>query len=122
MRATQQRIVINDLTISCRIGVTDKERANLQRLRINLTLDVQPAPPRLDRITEVVDYGALAAKLRDVCTRVEFRLLETLAGRLAATCFQDHRVERVRVRIEKLDRYPDIAAIGCETTYERGAT
>ncbi len=120
MRATRQRIVINDLTIACRIGVTDKERANLQRLRINLTLDIQPAPPRLDRISEVVDYGALASKVRDVCTEAEFRLLETLAGRLAATCFEDHRVERVCVRIEKLDRYPDMAAIGSEMTYERG--
>ncbi len=120
MRATQQRIVITDLTIACRIGVTDKERANLQRLRINLTLDVQPVPPRLDRITEVVDYGKLAAKVRDACTTAEFRLLETLTGRLAATCFQDDRVERVCVRIEKLDRYPDMAAIGCETIYERG--
>jgi dihydroneopterin aldolase len=122
LRATQQRIVVNDLTIACRIGVTDKERANLQRLRINLILDVQPIPPRLDRITEVVDYGTLAAQIRDVCAKAEFRLLETLAGRLAATCFQDHRVERARVRIEKLDRYPDMAAIGCEMTYERGDT
>ena len=122
MRATRQRIVINDLTIACRIGVTDKERANLQRLRINLTLDVQPAPPRLDRITEVVDYGTLASQIRDVCGKAEFRLLETMAGRLAATCFQDDRVERACVRIEKLDRYPDMAAIGCETTYERGET
>ncbi len=122
MRATQQRIVISDLTIACRIGVTDKERANLQRLRINLRLDVRPAPPRLDRISEVVDYGALASKIRDSCSKAEFRLLETLAGQLAATCFQDHRVERVRVRVEKLDRYPDMAAIGCETTYERSET
>jgi len=119
MRATRQRIVINDLTIACRIGVTEKERANLQRLRINLTLDIQPVAPRLDRISEVVDYGALASKVRDVCTSVEFRLLETLAGRLAATCFEDHRVERVCVRVEKLDRYPDMAAIGSEMTYTK---
>jgi len=122
LRATRQRIVVSDLILACRIGVTDNERANLQRLRINLTLDVRPAPPRLDRIAEVVDYGTLAAQIRGVCAEAEFRLLETLAGRLAAACFQDRRVERARVRIEKLDRYPDMAAIGCETTYERGET
>jgi dihydroneopterin aldolase len=122
MRTTQQRIVITDLTIACRIGVTDEERASVQRLRINLTLDVRPAPPRLDRLTEVVDYGKLASRLRQVCAEVEFRLLETLAGRLAATCFEDDRVACARVRVEKLDRYPDMAAIGCETTYERSDT
>jgi len=119
MRATRQRIVINDLTVACRIGVTDKERAKHQRLRINLTLDVQPSLPRLDRIGEVVDYGALAAKVRDVCAEAEVRLLESLAGQLAGTCFEDSRVKRARVRIEKLDRYTDMFAIGCETTFER---
>ncbi len=120
MRAAQQRIIISDLTVACRIGVTDKERANHQRLRINLILDVRPSPPRLDRIGEVVDYGALATKLREVCSEAEFRLLESLAGQLASMCFEDKRVERAHVRIDKLDRYADMAAIGCEATYERG--
>jgi dihydroneopterin aldolase len=119
MRTVRQRILINDLTVVCRIGVTDKERAQHQRLRINLTLDVQPSLPRLDRIGEVVDYGALAARVREVCAEAEVRLLESLAGQLAGTCFEDSRVQRARVRIEKLDRYTDMFAIGCETTFER---
>jgi len=119
MRAARQRILISDLTVACRIGVTDKERANHQRLRINLALDVRPSPPRLDRIGEVVDYGALATKVREVCSEAEFRLLESLAGQLASMCFEDNRVERAHVRIDKLDRYADMAAIGCEATYER---
>lgn len=122
MRAARQRILINDLTVVCRIGVTDKERAQHQRLRINLTLDVQPLLPRLDRIGEVVDYGALAARVREVCAEAEVRLLESLAGQLAGTCFEDSRVKRARVRIEKLDRYTDMFAIGCETTFERTGT
>ena len=122
MRAVRQRIIINDLTVVCRIGVTDKERAQHQRLRINLTLDVQPLLPRLDRIGEVVDYGALAARVREVCAEAEVRLLESLAGQLAGACFEDSRVSRARVRIEKLDRYTDMFAIGCETTFERTGT
>jgi len=119
LRATRQRILVRDLTVACSIGVTEEERAKHQRLCINLTLDVRAAPPQLDRISEVVDYGRLAAKVRGVCAEVEFRLLESLAGRLAGACFYDARVERVRVRIEKLDRYADMTAIGCEIVYDR---
>lgn len=122
MHAARQRILINDLTVVCRIGVTDKERAKHQRLRINLTLDVRPSLPRLDRIGEVVDYGALATRVREVCAEAEVRLLESLAAQLAGTCFEDSRVKRARVRIEKLDRYTDMFAIGCETTFERAGT
>ncbi|MFQ6017212.1 MAG: dihydroneopterin aldolase [Kiloniellaceae bacterium] len=114
-----QRIRLTDLTLDCRIGVTEEERAKRQRLRINIELEVRPEAPRQDRISEVVDYGPLVEKVRRVCAEAEFRLLESLAGRIAAACLFDPRVTRARVRIEKLDRYPDMRGIGCELEYRR---
>ncbi len=116
---TAQRILLSDLTLPCRIGVTEEERAERQRLRFNLQLEVRPDPPREDRITEVVDYGRLVARIRGVCAEVEFRLLESLSERIAEACFLDQRVIGARVRIEKLDRYPDVGGIGSEFEYRR---
>ena len=42
---TAQRIIVRDLSLSCRIGVTEEERARRQRIRINLVLEVVPGPP-----------------------------------------------------------------------------
>ncbi len=119
---TAQRILISDLTLPCRIGVTEEERAERQRLRFNLQLEVRPDPPREDKITEVVDYGRLVARIRGVCTEVEVRLLESLSERIAQACFLDPRVIGARVRIEKLDRYPDVDGIGSEFEYRRDGT
>ncbi len=80
---TAQRILLSDLTLPCRVGVTEEERSERQRLRINLQLEVRPDPPRDDKITEVVDYGRLVARIRSVCAEVEFRLLESLSERIA---------------------------------------
>jgi dihydroneopterin aldolase len=41
-------------------------------------------------------------------------LLETLAEEIAAICLQDGRVRSVRVRVEKLDIFPDAASVGVE--------
>ncbi len=117
--ATAQRILLSDLTLACRIGVTEEERAERQRLRFNIRLEVRPEPPGGDRITEVVDYGPLVARVRKVCAEAEYRLLESLADRLAKACFFDPRVVGALVRIEKLDRYPDVGGIGCEFEYCR---
>ncbi len=117
--ATAQRILMSDLTLPCRIGVTEAERAERQRLRFNLRLEVRPGPPREDTITEVVDYGRLVARIRDVCAEVEVRLLESLSEHIAQACFLDERVIGARVRIEKLDRYPDVGGIGSEFEYRR---
>ncbi|MFQ5775825.1 MAG: dihydroneopterin aldolase [Kiloniellaceae bacterium] len=114
-----QRIRLSDLTVACRIGVTDEERALRQRLRVNIELEVRPAPPREDHIGEVVDYGPLVANIRKACADAECRLLETLAGQIAAACFFDARVLAARVRVEKLDRYPDVGGIGCDIEYRR---
>ena len=117
--ATAQRILMSDLTLPCRIGVTEAERAERQRLRFNLRLEIRPDPPREDTITEVVDYGRLVARIRNVCAEVEVRLLESLSERIAQACFLDDRVIGARVRIEKLDRYPDVGGIGSEFEYRR---
>jgi hypothetical protein len=42
---TAQRIIVRDLSLSCRIGVTEEERARRQRIRLNLKLEVVPDPP-----------------------------------------------------------------------------
>ena len=120
--ATAQRILLSDLTLPCRIGVTEEERAERQRLRFNIRLEVRPEPPSEDRITEVVDYGLLVARIRKVCAEAEYRLLESLADRLAKACFFDPRVVGALVRIEKLDRYPEMGGIGCEFEYRRTET
>ena len=116
---TAQRILLSDLTLPCRIGVTEAERSERQRLRFNLQLEIRPDPPRNDKITEVVDYGRLVARIRGVCAEVEVRLLESLSERIAEACFLDEQVIGARVRIEKLDRYPDVGGIGSEFEYRR---
>lgn len=117
--ATAQRIFVRDLQMSCRIGVTEAERRNRQRLAINLELEVLPRRVVHDRITEVVDYTNLIEDMRRICLESEVRLLESLAERLANACFLNKRVACVRVRVEKLDLVPEAAGVGIEIERRR---
>lgn len=114
-----QRIIIRDLTLSCRIGVSEEERARRQRLRLNVELLVDPQPPQDDNIKEVLDYGVLAQALKARSLDAGCRLLETLAEELATICFGFPEVRETRIRIEKLDRYADIGGIGIEIERRR---
>jgi 7,8-dihydroneopterin aldolase/epimerase/oxygenase len=40
--------------------------------------------------------------------------VETLAERIAALCLSDRRVRVARVRVEKLDVFPDATSVGVE--------
>ena len=117
--AAGQRIIVRDLALSCRIGVTEDERTRRQRIRLNLVLEVEPDPPENDRIAEVVHYGHVVERVRRTCLRAEVQLLETLAEQVAKACFFDDRIRAVKVRIEKLDRYADVGGIGIELERRR---
>ena len=117
--ASAQTVVVRDLTLSSSIGVSTEERARPQRIRVNLEVEIEPKVPVADKITEVVNYGPLVGRVRTICAESRARLLETLAAQVAETCFLEERVRAVSVRIEKLDRYPDVGGVGVAVAYRR---
>ena len=116
---TSQKLVLRELIVGCHIGVTEQERAGAQRLLLSLEARLHPRQPRRDDVGEVVDYGALARQVRGACQNTKAKLLETLGAEIAVACFSDPRIEQVHLRIEKLDRYQDMAGIGVELEFSR---
>ena len=45
---------------------------------------------------------------------------ETLAERIAEACLTDPRVHLARIRVEKLDVFPDLASAGVEIERRQG--
>ena len=59
-----------------------------------------------------MDYEKIAARVRDIVASGHTRLVETLAERIAETCFMDKRVCIARIRVEKLDVFADAVSPG----------
>ncbi len=66
-----------------------------------LSLDLSPAAAS-DDLRTTVDYGVVAARIVEVCTKERVNLLERLAGRLAQMLLAEFPCEEVRVRVRKL--------------------
>lgn len=117
-----RHVFLRDMILQASIGVHAHEHAARQRIRINLDLAVtddgaapmsRPAPAR-DELARVVDYEAVANRVRAIVAAGHVSLVETLAERLAEACLEDKRVCVVRVRIEKLDIFADMESVGVE--------
>jgi dihydroneopterin aldolase len=108
-------VLIRDLVLGCRIGIHRHERNGTQRVRFNLELTVieETGPPR-DDLSTVVCYDTIIQGIRRMAAAEHVNLVETLAERLAGLCLQDRRVRSARIRVEKLDVYPDAASVGVE--------
>ena len=93
---------VRDLVLPCRIGASEAERRAPQPVRVDVRLLIREEPAVDDAdLASVVDYTGVAERLRLVVAGAPVHLVETLAERVAAACFYDARITRVRVRIEK---------------------
>jgi 7,8-dihydroneopterin aldolase/epimerase/oxygenase len=66
-----------------------------------LMLDLAAAAAS-DDLRSTVDYGLIAARIVEVCTKERVNLLERLAGRLAQMLLAEFPCDEVRVRVRKL--------------------
>ena len=73
-----------------------------------------------DRLADVVCYDAITQDVRRLVAARHVNLIETLAERIAALCLERPQVRSARVRVEKLDVYPDAASVGVEIERRRG--
>ncbi|MBF0421612.1 MAG: dihydroneopterin aldolase [Magnetococcales bacterium] len=113
-------IMIRDLHLRCVIGIQGWERQTLQDVIISLTLfsDLQQAVGS-DRIEDTINYKTLTKKIiRHVEASTHF-LVETLAGDIARLALEDHRVQRVKVAVEKPGALRFARSVGVEIERDR---
>lgn len=96
----KDQIVIRGLELCTQIGVPAEERAEVQKVRVHLTLEVNRFP-EVDGIEDTVDYKAVADRVREAAAEKERQLIETLAQDIAALVLGEFKVSKVRVEIEK---------------------
>ena len=126
--AARRRVFARGIVCRSRIGVTCEERAEPQDLLVDIeaTLASEAGDAR-DDLAGTVDYAALAGLTQAVAGRGEYRLVETLAERIAADVGRRtsqtaggstpwNRIESLRVRVTKPAAARDLGAaeVGAE--------
>jgi dihydroneopterin aldolase len=96
------KIIINNLKLSCRVGVPDEERKKPQTIEVDLHLgkDLRPAGAS-DDVGKTVDYAAVAAAIAKHVQDKEYKLLERLADDLATDILNRFDVDTVQIQVRK---------------------
>lgn len=93
---------LRGLALSCRIGVTEQERAAPQTIHLDVELAIDAARAAAsDRLKDAVDYATLAGLLQVLARSRSFTLMETLAEASAALILEQVRTRWVRVTVKK---------------------
>ena len=116
------RIQIEGLELSARIGVPEEERGAPQRLVFNLTLwPIRPLTDLGDDIERAVNYATVCAVLKSVVASRTDRLIETLANAVALHLLDQFAIQKITVELRKYI-LPDVEFVAVIVTRERELT
>jgi 7,8-dihydroneopterin aldolase/epimerase/oxygenase len=96
------RIFLRGLTAECIIGFIDWERRVKQTVVVDLELPVDCRRASItDEVADTVDYKKVAKRVLAFIEASEFKLVETLAQRLALLLLEEFGLEWLRLSINK---------------------
>jgi dihydroneopterin aldolase len=96
------RIFLRGLTAECIIGFIDWERRVKQTVVIDMELPVDCRNASVtDEVADTIDYKQVAKRVLAFVSASEYKLVETLAQRLALLILEEFGIEWVRLSVNK---------------------
>ena len=107
-----RRFVISQINVICSIGIHDFERAEKQRITVDLEVLLSAdKEPQVDNIEQALNYDTIREMVIEIATSRHFDLQETLARTIFDTVQALSTVDALMVRTAKPDVYEDVQSV-----------
>ena len=111
----KRKILIKDLVLKMLIGIHNFEKKKKQRVRFNLVINIdQNLIPNDNDLKSIVNYEQVIKIIMKIASRKHYPLLETLAEKIFLKLFENLRIKKILLRIEKLDVIKNTTSVGIE--------
>jgi len=114
------RVLVQDFELPVRVGAYENERSHPQRVRFNVDAEVARATKPAHDMRDVFSYDIVTDGIRLIAAEGHIPLLETFAERIATLLLEHSQVQRVTIRIEKVEL--GSGRVGVEITRQRAAS
>jgi 7,8-dihydroneopterin aldolase/epimerase/oxygenase len=109
------KIFINDLRLTTRIGVYDWERQLPQTIRLDLEIALPTDKPfTTGKLEDALDYAAIVARITAFAKDNPYPLLERFTAAVAQIVLDEFGAPAVKLRVAKLAPVPGVKEIGVE--------
>ena len=107
-----RRFVISQINVICSIGIHDFERAEKQRITVDLEVLLSAdKEPQVDNIEQALNYDTIREMVVEIATSRHFDLQETLARTIFDTVQALSTVDALMVRTAKPGVYEDVQSV-----------
>ena len=111
----KRKVLIKDLVLNMLVGIHNFEKKNKQRVKFNLIINIdQKIIPNDKDLKSIVNYEQVIKTITKITSKKHFPLLETLAEKIFFKLFENPRIKKILLRIEKLDVIKNTTSVGIE--------
>tara|TARA_Y100000591_G_scaffold320757_1_gene334654 strand:- start:44 stop:430 length:387 start_codon:yes stop_codon:yes gene_type:complete len=113
----KKKILIKDLILNLSVGLHDFEKLKRQRVKFNI--EITTDPDLKTDVKSIVNYESIINILKDITGKKHYELLEALSEIIFDRIFQNEKIKKIKLKIEKLDIVKEAKSVGIEVIKTR---
>ena len=116
----EKKVIINELILNLTLGYYDFEKEKPQKVKFSLEIDYKDKKPSDDKdLKSIVNYSKVVRLIKKLVKNKHYNFLETLAEDVFDELFKDKRIEKINLKIEKLEIMKDCSSVGIQISKKR---
>ena len=116
----EKKVLIRELILDLKLGYFDFEKDKSQKVKFNLDVNYENKKPSNDKdIKSIVNYGTVVKLITKLVKKKHYNFLESLAEAVFDELFNDKRIGKIMLKIEKLEILRDCSSVGIQITKKR---
>tara|TARA_B100000029_G_scaffold50952_1_gene46329 strand:- start:269 stop:694 length:426 start_codon:yes stop_codon:yes gene_type:complete len=116
----EKKVLIKELILNLRLGYYDFEKEKPQKVKFSLEVDYKDKKPTNDKdLKSIVNYDKLVKLIKKLVKNKHYNFLETLAEDVFDEMFKDKRIDKITLKIEKLEIMKDCSSVGIQISKKR---
>ena len=116
----EKKLLIKELILDLKLGYYEFEKDKNQKVKFTLEVDYRDKKPTNDKDLEsIVNYDKIVKLIKKLVKNKHYNFLETLAEDVFDELFKDKRIDKITLRIEKLEIIKDCSSVGIQISKKR---
>ena len=111
----KRKILVRNLILKISVGIHGFEKKKKQRVKFNIDINTDPnLIPNDNNLDSIINYEDVIKNIEKITNKKHYLLLETLAEKIFLKLFENRKVKKVKLRLEKLDILKNTSSVGIE--------
>ena len=116
----EKKVLIKELILNLKLGYYNFEKEKPQKVKFSLEASYEDKKPTNDKdLKSIVNYSKLVKLIKKLVKNKHYNFLETLAEDVFDELFKDKRIDKISLKIEKLEIMKDCLSVGIQISKKR---